>query len=320
MEDDNNIRSYVDSLFSRAERAQQWEEYKFTPMYERTYYVRGLPVQNFGPQQNFNLGEVTDLVTQEIGTQNINFPFNIRMNLDEGMKYYTIKNFEEWGKFMEGTLGDEGKQSDLSEQEIYSFSLAMRKQNQIDDLGQIKQTPLGSGSETQCINVFENQFCYIPENPSLDSCFFQCILKEFELLLDMKNKETNQTYEQDLRKIWEQFTTEQNIKKGKVSKKVIHKWNSEYACKIVPSPIVYCIGDKDNERQKRVKDIYPGSCVYMYIHNIHYCLVKDFSQWRKCVDEIHKNFSMTEMKLIQTLNKNINGYISKSKEINASQM
>lgn len=34
-----DISDYVDKLFQRAERVKQWEEYKFTPMYERTFYV-----------------------------------------------------------------------------------------------------------------------------------------------------------------------------------------------------------------------------------------------------------------------------------------
>lgn len=219
------------------------------------------------------------------------------MNLDDGIIYYTIKSMDEWGKFMEGTLGDQGPKSDLGEQEIYTFYLSQHRSHNIENLQIVKQQEIGSGSETQKIEEFDNKFCYIPKNPSLDSCFFQCILKEFELLLEMKSKETGNTYEQDLRRIWEQFTSDQKIKKGKVSKSVIHKWNSEYAIKIVPSPIVYCIGSVENEKQVRTRDIYPGACVWVYIHQIHYCLVKDFSQWRKCIEEIKQNFKISALSL-----------------------
>lgn len=177
-----DVGSYVDTLFQKAERAKQWEEYKFTPMYERVFYVRGLPIQNFGAQHTFTIAEVNALVSEQIGTQNISFPFNFRLSLEEGLHYFNIGGFEEWGKFMEGTLGDMGPKSDFSDEEIYTFHLSPSKQKKLDDLEEVKIEGFGAGSETQHIREFENDMIYIPPNPALDSCFFQCITKEFELL------------------------------------------------------------------------------------------------------------------------------------------
>jgi hypothetical protein len=56
------------------------------------------------------------------------------MNLDDGIIYYTIKSMDEWGKFMEGTLGDQGPKSDLGEQEIYTFYLSQHRSHNIENL------------------------------------------------------------------------------------------------------------------------------------------------------------------------------------------
>lgn len=68
---------------------------------------------------------------------------------------------------------------------------------------------------------------------------------------------------------------------------MIYKWNSEYASKINPSPIVYCYGSKFLNRE-----VYPGACVWVYIHELHYCLIKENKKYKKCIEEINKNFDM----------------------------
>lgn len=179
-----------------------------------------------------------------------------------------------------------------------------------------KLMAFGAGSETKKINEINTEFIFIPKNPSLYGCFFECLFHLFP------------QYTEFLIPYIHKFITENKIKKGKVSKLLINKWNS-LNITIMNIPIkIQCVKPiNENTKYWIIKplDSHP---IVLYIYKNHYCLLKNLHlrnensnySLKLWIEAIQNSYNETELKINEVLDYTLNEYKPKVKFINSWEL
>lgn len=263
-------------------------------IFEREYYIENNVVQAFGSTPSFSMMEVVYFVNNALLQKGVDFPFLVRLDLMESNRYYTINGPSEWEQFMNLSLGDslaETQKSDVGDQEIFTFRIQQSKRVTLENLQERGYVEFGAGSETVYIQGYEDQHIFIPENPSLNSCFADCIFNEMQ--------KVGKRYLEQSKILWSQFVEDKKVKKGKIPKNLIFCWNSNYASKMIPSPYVYCI---PKDRQIRKRDVFPNTQIFLTVKNNHYCRIKNMSDMDRSFEVLDRSWCERKMMLSESLN------------------